>query len=637
VERQAPVIPSLIHYSAGGRRLLGEEVVTQGLVQHPGTFRWSKLDVLNNLTAARRVGENRITPQQAAAEVVQQVLTVALTTMTSLQDEELVVTMPVEAFNHYIDWLEDAVRGAFRGRISFIDEASACILGYLEAVRPGDIYTVFDFGGGTLDVAVVKVNPKAEGPQKCQVLGRAGDEIGGSLVDRWMFEALKEAQKLTDADIREVGTPLLFGIEDAKIRLSSGVTLAEVTQYNDATLRQIDHTFTQNELTAILKRREFFKRVGSVVKRALELARDKYGVRERDVRGVFMVGGTSLLLGVREYVETLLPDIPVQLRDPFGSIASGACRLAEHEVEAATVHDYGLEFWNRETKQFDFEIMIPKGTPFPTDGVLAAKYVGTAYDNATELNLVVWECSETVEREDGGIQIGPDGRVIVKPGGPGVRRKSRRALNEWARDFIRPDPPCGREETRRFIVGFELDADQRCLVWVKDLRPGNQSKAAMPDGRLVPLPLEGYPLVKIGGRRRSGLADADQGFESTQRLDDMVVKFKALSTSLRQPGNQVARLIRESLGEAACHALLNWNERDPITDQLRVALLYGLKQTMRQKESLLSQNLKRRFAVSVWETLETWNKQDPIPELLWPVLVYALDGIQSMPTTQGKD
>ncbi len=185
-EQQAPVIPSLIHYNADGKRLLGEEVLSQGLVQHPGTFRWSKLDVLNNLTHARRVGEDRITPQQAAARIVQQALTTALTTLGNLQDEELVVTMPVEAFNHYIDWLEEAVRGAFRGRISFVDEATACILGYLEAVRPGAIYLVVDIGGGTLDSAVVKINPKLDGPQKCQVLGRAGDEIGGSLVDRWM-------------------------------------------------------------------------------------------------------------------------------------------------------------------------------------------------------------------------------------------------------------------------------------------------------------------------------------------------------------------------------------------------------------------------------------------------------------------
>ncbi len=501
-DRSASVIPSLVHYGSTGQRLLGEQVATEGLVDHPGTFRWSKLDVLNNLTHAWRAGELRVTPFDAATEIVRGVLTYVLESEAGLRDEDLVVTMPVEAYNHYIDWLESAVRGAFLGRVSFLDEATACILGYLDAVRPGDIYMVFDFGGGTLDVAVVKPNPKAEGAQKCQVLGRAGDVIGGSLVDRWMLEAMAEAQPLTPQDIRDVGTRLLFAIEEAKISLSSGTASADITQYNDITGRLLSHTFTQTGLTGMLKQHDFYKRVGSIVKRALDAARDKYEVRERDLRGVFMVGGTSLLLGVRDYLENLLPETRVMLRDPFGSIAAGACRYAGHEVEAATVHDYCLESWNREKKQFDHETVIPKGTAFPTEGVLKAKYVSTAFDHAAELNLVVYERAETSLPPESVIHVGADGRLRQEAVQAARRGIAMRPLNEWARDFIRPDPPCKREETKRFIVGFGLDAEQRCLVWVNDLLEGNRSKAAMPDGRLAPLPLEGYPLVKLGGRKK---------------------------------------------------------------------------------------------------------------------------------------
>jgi molecular chaperone DnaK (HSP70) len=410
--------------------------------------------------------------------------------------------MPVEAYNHYIEWLESAVRGAFLGRVSFVDEATACILGYLDGIRPGDIYVVFDFGGGTLDVSIVKADPGAAGHQKCQVLGRAGEELGGSLVDRWMLEALRAAAGVTDEDLREVGMLLLLEVERAKIALSSGATSYNVAQYNDVRCRSIDHTFTATELTAILKQHDFFRRVAGVIKRALEAARDKYGVRERDLRGLFMVGGTSLLLGVRECVENLLPDTAVELRDPFGSIAAGACRLVGHQIEAATVHDYGLEFWSRAKKAYDFAIVIPKGTPFPTNGVVKGLYVGTAYDNATELNLVVWESAEGTRPPESVIRVGADGRLVAESAGAATRVTTRRALNEWARDFIRPDPPCGREEDKRFVIAFALDAEQRCLVSVKDLRPGNRSKAAMPDGRLVPLPLDGYPLVKLGRRER---------------------------------------------------------------------------------------------------------------------------------------
>ncbi len=502
-EREAPVVPTLIHYGNGRRRLLGQQVTEEGLVDHPGTFRWVKLDVLANSTVARRVGERRVAPAEAAAEFVRSALTTALAALGDLRDEDLVVTMPVEAFDHYKDWLEDAVRGAFLGRVSLLDEATACILGYQETVRAGDVCLVFDFGGGTLDVAIVKVNPAAEGPRKCQVLGRAGDEIGGSLVDRWLLEELKVATGISAEEVRQVGTRLLLAVEDAKIALSSGEEEADVTQFNDLSGRLISHTFTRKGLAEMLKRRELFRKVAATVKRALDMARDRYGTREGDLRAAFLVGGSSLLLGVRDCVETLLPDTQIHFRDPFGSIAAGACRLVGHQIEAATVHDYGLQSWNRETKVFDFEGVIPKGTPFPTDGVLRAKYIGTAYDNAAELNLVVWERSQVTQRAVSTLVMGPDGRMH-ETAGTAVQSEALRALNPWAQDFIRPDPPCKREELKRFVVGFGIDAQQRCLVWVKDTRPGNRSQAAMPDGRLVPLPLEAYPLVKLGGKRGGG-------------------------------------------------------------------------------------------------------------------------------------
>ena len=69
-----------------------------------------------------------------------------------------------------------------------LDEVTACILGHGARVREGQVYVVFDFGGRTLDVSVVRTRDLASGDTRpCDVLGRAGEEIGGSLVDQWML------------------------------------------------------------------------------------------------------------------------------------------------------------------------------------------------------------------------------------------------------------------------------------------------------------------------------------------------------------------------------------------------------------------------------------------------------------------
>src|SRR5207248_2575980 len=74
-----------------------------------------------------------------------------------LRDEEVALAVPVEAYEHYEDWLGSVAEAAGMPRFRLIDESSAAALGYGAHVQPGQVYLIFDFGGGTLDVAVVLV------------------------------------------------------------------------------------------------------------------------------------------------------------------------------------------------------------------------------------------------------------------------------------------------------------------------------------------------------------------------------------------------------------------------------------------------------------------------------------------------
>jgi molecular chaperone DnaK (HSP70) len=498
----ANVVPTLIHYGEGGRRLLGDQVATEGLVDHPGTFRWVKLDLLRGSNRKRRVNGSLRSPVEAATQYVQDTLTFALGALGG-QGEELVITVPVEAYDQYVDWLRTTAESvAGTRRVRMLDEATACILGYQETVRNDEVYAILDFCGGTLDVSLVRVNLGAEGLQKCLIRGRAGEELGGMLVDQWMLARLKEAERLTDEDVREVGTPLLRAIEEAKIVLSNGAPKTDVTQLNDLTGRLVSHTFAADGLRGLLERHEFTKLVARTVDRALDAASGKYGVRKRDIRRVFLVGGTSLLLGVREFVSNLFPDTPVQCHEPFAAIAAGACRYAGQNFDPTLVHTYELKSWNPDLKDFDQVPIIEKGTQYPTRNpsdpashAFKGKYICAAADQAHFLNLVFYELSDMV-RPGSIFVLGPDGRM-QEQAGEAQRVQRRRALNPDAEDFIQPNPPCDREETKRFVVGFGVDENKRLTVSVKDTRPGNRSKIKGTDGRLLDLPVRDYPLVRL--------------------------------------------------------------------------------------------------------------------------------------------
>lgn len=496
-ERESALIPSLVHYGEGNALSVGAQVENAGLASYRGTFRWAKLDILRNNNRARRINGDLITPRQAADDLLGRVLLSA-----GLQaDEELVVTLPVEAFDHYVDWLQGAILKTFRGTLRMLDEATACILGYDTQVREGEVYVVFDFGGGTLDVSVVKMRNLAGGDARpCDVLGRAGEEIGGSLVDQWLLSELQQDQQLCDQDVADVGTVLLRAVEQAKMQLSGGAAQVQVNQLNELTQRLISYSFSAEGLRRTLDTQRadlsglsLYRLVARTVERALDAAQGKYATRKSEVKGVFMAGGSSLLLGVAGLMSNLFPGCPVHCEDPFEAIARGACRYAGQDINLALVHEYCLRAWDPARQDYVLVTIVPKGTHYPTASAIATKYVNAACDGATRLGLVVVERSAMLRPQDVWEVVG--GHLQRRDT---IRREdvSLRELNPADREFIHADPPCSVGE-RRFIASFGIDANRRLTLSLKDLSAGNRSCVQLASGKLLPLPVQDLPFVKL--------------------------------------------------------------------------------------------------------------------------------------------
>ncbi len=495
-DRPASVIPSLIHYANNRTFRLGAQVDREGLVNLPETFRWLKLDVLRKNKSTRRVGDRRVSHLEAATQLFEYVLTFVLGSLGGNKDEDLILTVPVEAYDHYTDWISGAAVKVFPGRVQMLDEATACILGYREGVRDADIFLIFDFGGGTLDVSIVKTDFEADSSKKCKILGRAGEEIGGMLVDRWMLEHLAKKEGLGDEDLKAMGTALLEDVENAKIALSSGERTADITRFNDVRNKLVSSDFSRKELLDLLDERNFRQTVARTVDRALENALDKYGTRKSEIKAVLTTGGTSLLAGVPEILHTLFPDIRVCAEKPFDAVASGACRYAEEGVGgAALIHDYCLMGWNGELKEFEEIPIIPKGTDYPTQKPVCGIYITPAAMETDALELIVYERSDIVSPE-AAMEVDENGRVRMVA--KGNSRKNRiRPLNPENREFLFPDPVCSRDENKRFVAGFGIDENKRLTLSLKDNRPGSRSYIKVASGEKIYLPVRNFPLVRL--------------------------------------------------------------------------------------------------------------------------------------------
>jgi len=493
--KSAHVIPSLIHYGEGDSYRIGEQVNAAGLASERGTFRWVKLDMLQDNRKSRRINSRMISYADAATDFLKQILMFTAGSRGIGGEEDLIITVPVEAYDHYTEWIRGAACSVFTRDVRILDEATACILGYSGRVKNDVIYAIFDFGGGTLDVSIVKTNLAAEGRNKCKVLGRAGEEIGGVLVDKWLLEDLQQQEKLSDQEIADIGTALLQDIENAKIELSSGEKSVDITRLNDISGRLVSHTFIQGDLARILEAHALPKAVARTLERALEAAQDKYGTKKSQIKGVLMVGGSSLLLGVADTVRTLFPDSEVRCDSPFEAIASGACRFMGEDLIPTLVHDYCLSAWNREQKEYELKPVVPRGTQYPTDKSVTVKYLNAACHGADCLGIVIYERSY-MKRPDSTVKVDASGRIQIERSGE-TTHENVRPLNPEDRQFIFAVPFCDLDDTRRFIAGFGVDYHKRLTISIKDTREGNASYIKTRSGEKFPLPVKDFPIVRL--------------------------------------------------------------------------------------------------------------------------------------------
>jgi molecular chaperone DnaK len=496
--RASSVVPSLVHFGTDELPRIGALVEGPGLAAHPWTFRWMKLDLLRGYNRARRVQGRLITPRQAADVLLQAVLRAAA---AQRAEDDLVVTLPVEAYDPYVDWLQETVQRAFPGRVRMLDEATACILGYGARVREGQVYLVLDFGGGTLDVSLVKtLDLAAAEARPCLVLGRAGEELGGALVDQWLLQEVQEAQGLDAAELAELGPDLLHAVEDVKVRLSSGAPRVEIALARDPGRAPLRHLFTAADLRRALEteritlgQRSLYRLLALTLERALERAQERYGTRKAEIRAVFMVGGSSLLLGVAELVGHLFPHCPVRCEDPFEAIARGACRHAGGEIELSLVHDYCLRSWDPVRREYALVPVVPKGTRYPSDGPVSVKYLNAACEGATHLGMTVIERAEMVRPEDTWELVG--GRLQRREA-QWHQERALQELNPGDRELIHAVPPCVAG-TRRFLAGFGVDAQKRLTLSLRDLDPQGCSFVLLGSGERIDLPIHDLPLVKL--------------------------------------------------------------------------------------------------------------------------------------------
>ena len=282
----------------------------------------------------KSLGQSK-TPIELSAFVLKELKTFIHTGETP---EAVVITIPASFDMVQSNATKEAGYAAGYKQVVLLQEPIAASLAYANKEKNVDLknsqWIVYDLGGGTFDVALVKI---VEGELK--VVDHEGDNfLGGSdfdalVVERIIAPQLEKKGKFTDllAQMKsETGKynrlwyHLLHLAEQAKIELSSKTSAEIEFSVEDDSGKMFDliTPVTRSEYEGVIK--GVIDNTAEMLKKILT----RNSLRPQDLKFVLMVGGATYTPFVRKRIEELL-GIQVNTGiDPTNAIAVGAAYFA---------------------------------------------------------------------------------------------------------------------------------------------------------------------------------------------------------------------------------------------------------------------------------------------------------------------
>jgi len=245
-----------------------------------------------------------------------------------------------------------ASAGAIAGLevVRVLNEPTAAALAYGATRRLNEIIAVYDFGGGTFDLTVMKLEN-----QVYTVLGTAGDSfLGGDDIDERIVERMVAktiAEHRVDVRGDLVAMMRLRSIaEQIKIDLSvrprAAITIPDLVTDRKGRPLPMSFELTHGELVQL---------TADLVERSMSVTRDALAVAQvtRDrVSDVILVGGTTRIPYIRNQVASFFEKAARTDVSPDDAVAIGAA-LQAGSLEQLTLRNptsatLGVEFDTRE-------------------------------------------------------------------------------------------------------------------------------------------------------------------------------------------------------------------------------------------------------------------------------------------------
>lgn len=476
-----PLIPSLVYVedASKGQVLVGQQVRDRGLdlKNDPRFFRSFKRGIGADIQGfLPEIDGQIITFEQVGQWFLLQIIEQLAPMQGGI--DSLVLTVPVDSFEAYRHWLGQVCQTLSVEQVRMLDEPTAAALGY--GMADQEILLVIDFGGGTLDLSLVRLDKSVQRTQKpigfllkwgnkslaedskqkvktARVLAKAGQNLGGTDIDNWLVDYFGKTQGL-------VASPLTTRLaERIKIQLSSQTQASEV-YFNDETFESYELELNRDTLESILKEHAFFEQLDESMSSLLQQAR-RQGIEVSDINAVLLVGGTVQLPAVKTWVKQYFEPEKIRCERPFEAIAQGALQLAQGvELKDFLYHSYGIRYWDRRNKCHSWHPIIKAGQPYPMSQPVEL-VLGASVESQPSIELIMGELGA----DTGATEVYFDGdRLITRSIATGQTNVKSLNDKDGARSIAQLTPP-GFPGSDRVKVRFQIDEQRFLRITVEDL------------------------------------------------------------------------------------------------------------------------------------------------------------------------
>lgn len=333
---QNDVTPSAIFIDRRGNKYLGKRAYDSA-AKNPDNAATKFKRMMGTSTPVKLSAVDiTLTPEECSAEILKLCFGYLPEEIRNGGTTGTVITVPA-AFNQMQkDATLAAAEMAGLGNVALMQEPVAAVMSVMKQRKADGVFLVFDFGGGTLDIAVAE---SISG--RVSLLAHGGVAMcGGTDFDRSILDNVVKPWLLSEFDLptdftanskyKSLLRMCLWAAEKAKIELSAKEEA--VISLTESELGLTDLSGEEIYVDITFNRSQLDKLIAPKVDEAIQSTRltlEKAGLSAHDVERIVFVGGPTQYKPLRDKVAFEMGISPSTDVNPMTAVAEGAAVFAE--------------------------------------------------------------------------------------------------------------------------------------------------------------------------------------------------------------------------------------------------------------------------------------------------------------------